>query len=220
MKRHVVKLLILMCGPLLLSTAAWSQVPQDGRELDQRLSVSFERTDVSAVLKFLAQARGYEPVIDPALNEKVSFRLEHVTLRMALDALCDSVRCRWRLEGKKMVFDALEPDPSRAAPGDETEPLAPLRRIVPPGTHFNDVPFSTALRTLAKIAGPDVDLEVERVDSSKRVSGDVGSKTVQAAIRQLVAATGLTKGSPYTIVFNRPAKRLKVVSILTDKEPD
>jgi len=82
------------------------------------------------------------------------------------------------------------------------------------------VAFSAALRILAKIAGPDVDLEVENVDSSKLVSGDVGSKTVQAAIRQLVAATGLTKGSPYTILFNRPTKKLKVVSVLTDKEPD
>ena len=219
MTRHVVRALVLSAVVVSPSTMAWSQpASTDDPLLGQRVSFSFAQTEVTAVLKFLAQARGLEPVIDPGLTQKVSFRLEHVTLRTALDALCDSVGCRWRLDGKRLVFVALPSDASRTASSTDEDPLAPLRILVPAGTQFTGVPLSSALRSLATIAGPEVELEVEGVDPSRLVSGQVGSKTVQAAIRQLVASAGLPVGSSYTILFNRPTKKLRIIGVLTDQE--
>ena len=219
MKRHVVRALVLAAVVVSFSTMAWSQpASTDDPLLGQRVSFSFTQTEVAAVLKFLAQARGLEPVIDPALTQKVSFRLEHVTLRTALDALCDSAGCRWRLDGKRLVFVALPSDAPRMASSPDDEPLAPLRTLVPAGTQFTGVPLSAAFRALSVIAGPGVDLDVEGVDTSQPVNGQVGSKTVQAAIRQLVASAGLKVGSSYTIVFNRPTKKLRIIGVLTDQE--
>lgn len=218
MNRNVIRLVVLASVFLVPSKMAWSQPPADAQFLSERVSFSFQQAEVSAIIRFLAQARGLEAVIDPALTRKVSFRLEQVTVRTALDALCDSARCRWRLEGKKLVFEALEADVSRSESDSSEEHLAPLMTVVPAGTQFTNVSLSTALRGLAAIAGGDVELDVEGVDTTRLVTGNVGSKTVQAAVRQLLASAGLKVGSPYVIVFNRPTKKLRVLGVLTNQE--
>lgn len=210
-----IRLLMLSAALSLPCPLAWAQVPNDDLALDQRISASFEKAAAPDILSFLARTKGYEPVLDPTLQDKISFRLEHVTVRTALNALCDSLGCRWRVDGRKLVFEALANPEGKSEQTDSAELLAPLQKIVPPGTRFNNVPLATALQSLARVAGTDVELTVGMVEANHRVSGDVGSKTVQAAIRQLVAATGLKAGSSYSVSISRPGRRpVKVVAVL------
>lgn len=51
------------------------------------------------VFKILADVVGMEPVVDPALKDRLlTLRLESVRARTALDAACDSLGCRWQVE--------------------------------------------------------------------------------------------------------------------------
>jgi hypothetical protein len=215
-KRDALRVLLVAAAVIACPHAAWSQEP-----LDQRTTLAFDSVVPATVFKFIAQTRGYEPVIDPALQQKVSLRLENVRYRVALDALCDSVGCRWRLDGKKLVVEALRPEPTTGVSFGSEEHLAPLRRVVPAGTRFENVTFGAALEALSRVAGPDVTISVRAVDVSRVVTVDIGSKTVQSAIRSLLAAAGVKPGVMYTVSVRRPGyTTFVVVGMMTGKDLD
>lgn len=78
---------------LIAANFAWGG-PSD---LEKRVSLSLDGAAPAEALQALAQMGGMTLQIDPAVKGKVTIRLENVRLRTTLDAVCDSIGCRWDL---------------------------------------------------------------------------------------------------------------------------
>ena len=59
---------------------------------------------------------GLEAVIEPGLNGKVTVRLQNVRMRTVLDAVCESIGCRWSVEAGTPAKLHIFPLPERSAP--------------------------------------------------------------------------------------------------------
>ena len=208
MKRSMNVALLTLVASLVFSATVWCQTV-----LDKRISVEFNTAPVAGALRIIAQSQGLEPVIDPSLSQNFSFRLNDVTVRTALDALCDSVSCRWRIEDNKLIVDAVPRDPSRVAREEgNVAALEPLRRLVPQGTRFDNVPVSSALDSLARLTGDDVQFSVRELDANQSVTVDVGGRTVQQAIMKVVAAAGMKPGARCSIMITKPGQKPTILA--------
>jgi len=96
---------ILVLGlAALLSFAADVAAQKDlARE---RVSLLFKDTPVTNVLPALAKSLGYEISLDPALRAMVTLQVENVTAQTALNAICESIGCRWRQQGNRLIVEA------------------------------------------------------------------------------------------------------------------
>ncbi len=72
----------------------------------ERVSLQFKDTPIAQVIPALAKSLGYELTLDPSLRAFLTLQVENVTAQTALTAICDSVGCRWRVEGNRLIVDA------------------------------------------------------------------------------------------------------------------
>jgi protein TonB len=96
---------ILVLGlAALLSFAADAAAQKDlARE---RVSLLFKDTPVTEVVPALARSLGYDISLDPALRAMVTLQVENVTAQTALNAICESVGCRWHQQGNRLIVEA------------------------------------------------------------------------------------------------------------------
>jgi hypothetical protein len=66
----------------------------------------FREVPVTQVFPAFAKSLGYELSLDPALRALVTIEVRNVTAATALNAICESIGCRWRLEGTRLVVSA------------------------------------------------------------------------------------------------------------------
>jgi hypothetical protein len=199
MMRSRLLALAVSAALLVFGSSVWG----DDR-LDERVSLAFEYAYPIDVFEFLAGSQGCRLSLDPAISAKVSIRLEGVRLRTALDALCESAGCRWQLDGDKLSVVALPASGRNAGVSKwRDQAWVPLGKVVPAGVRFDNVSFSAALDTMAKLAGPDMRIEVPTVSARQMLTANVGTQTVQAAVRSLVEASGLPPGQWYLMEFKR-----------------
>jgi TonB family protein len=72
----------------------------------ERVELLFRDVPVAQVFPALAKSLGYELSLDPALRALVTIEVKNVTAATALNAICESIGCRWRLEGTRLVVGA------------------------------------------------------------------------------------------------------------------
>jgi hypothetical protein len=103
-----------------------------------------------AAIRPLREPRGsFSKENDGETRGTISITLEDVTLRTALYANCDSIGCRWRAEGNRLVVEALPPDPSRG----KTWVVASSGRTMPSGMQFEKTPVREVFDAIAVVAG-------------------------------------------------------------------
>ena len=67
--------------------------------LEMRVSVQYVNSNAAEMLKVLANAAGLTVELPSTSLQPVTITLTNVRLRIALDAICDTASCTWRLEG-------------------------------------------------------------------------------------------------------------------------
>jgi hypothetical protein len=67
--------------------------------LEMRVSVQYVNSKAADILQVLAKAAGLTVEAPSADLQPVTLTLTNVRLRTALDAICDTAACAWRLEG-------------------------------------------------------------------------------------------------------------------------
>lgn len=72
----------------------------------ERVSLLFKDTPVTQVMPALAKSLGYEITLDPTLRAMVTLQVENVTAQTALNAICESIGCRWRQQGNQLIVEA------------------------------------------------------------------------------------------------------------------
>lgn len=131
MKRHkcrtVVSFALFLAGPMALDARAGSQEtskavltvqrPSGTAPLDMRVSVQYINSKTAEVLQVLAKAAGLTLELPQAPLSPVTITLTNVRLRTALDAICDTASCTWRLEGTTLkVASAAAPPGGSSLP--------------------------------------------------------------------------------------------------------
>lgn len=115
MKRNL-GILLSLC--LLLPAAAQA----DGT-LDQRIALRVTDADPQEVLATFGQMMGVPVDIDPEIQRPLSIQVEDVSIRTALNAVCESVSCNWHLEGGKVLKFRALPKASSAKSPSLDEPV-------------------------------------------------------------------------------------------------
>lgn len=75
--------------------------------LEMRVSVQYVNSNAADVIEVLAKAAGLMVEAPAAPLQPVTITLTHVRFRTALDAICDTAGCTWRLEGTTLTLEAL-----------------------------------------------------------------------------------------------------------------
>jgi type II secretory pathway component GspD/PulD (secretin) len=97
MKRKLLGIASLSCF-FLLPAATWAD-----SGLNDRISLKVTEADPQDVLQTFGKLLKLPAEIDPAIDKPLSLQVEQVTLRTALNAVCESVGCQWRIEGGKLL---------------------------------------------------------------------------------------------------------------------
>jgi len=122
-----------------------------GKGLDEPLDLDVVKA--SGTFDLFARTAGLELAIDPAVAAKtLTLRVERVRVRTALDAACDSLDCRWRVEGGKLIVEA--------------KPLAAPKAVEKPALLDEPIDLKVTkavakdvLRTFGEILSVEVDIE-------------------------------------------------------------
>lgn len=118
--------------------------------LDQPIDLDVVKAP--GVFDLFARTAGLEPAVDPAIAAKtLTLRIEKVRVRTALDAACDSLDCRWRVEGGKLIVEA---KPRTLEPVEKSAQLDEPIDLKVTKARAADV-----LGTFGEILGVDVDIE-------------------------------------------------------------
>jgi type II secretory pathway component GspD/PulD (secretin) len=88
-------LFALAAAGVALMLAAPRPARADGDTLDRRVDVALADSAPDEAFDGLAKMVGLDAAIDPGLDGKVTVRLENVRMRTVLDAVCESIGCRW-----------------------------------------------------------------------------------------------------------------------------
>ncbi len=174
---------------LAVLPAAWvaAQTPATAPavEVERRVFVDVNAVDPGEVLEKLAQTIGCTLALDPKLETPVTLRLSNVRARTALDAACDTIGCRWRIDGTVLHVDASTPPPP--VPAAQAF-LDRVRTPLPDGWEFKNVPLQNVLDAVSKETG--VRREVEGVAPSRPVTVDLSDKSLFAAMIAIGRAMG------------------------------
>ena len=113
-------------GPMIAAmtlVAAVAQAQSEGN-LQRRVSINVSTVPPLQVLEMIARAVDCAVQVDPRVAEPVTIRVSRVTARTALNAVCESVGCRWRLDGKTLRVEAEPADSQRTdqIAGEEAKP--------------------------------------------------------------------------------------------------
>jgi type II secretory pathway component GspD/PulD (secretin) len=108
---------------LLLSAAAAFAAPA-ANPLDQKVEMVLKDTGAEDLFRTLARMTGVEAEVAPGVRGKVSIELHNVRVRTLLDAVCESIGCRWTLDSGKL---RVTPGPAEArGSGKPTAPKDPI----------------------------------------------------------------------------------------------
>ena len=84
---------------LLLGAGALLAEPADVQsKLDQRIDMGLSKAEPEDVFRSFGKLLGMEAVVDPGVKGAVSIELHNVRVRTQLDAICESIGCRWSVE--------------------------------------------------------------------------------------------------------------------------
>jgi type II secretory pathway component GspD/PulD (secretin) len=109
-------LALALSGILAAALSGPARAESDGdSSLDRRVDVALVDAAPGESFQSFAQMIGLEAQIDPGLEGKVTVRLRNVRLRTVLDAVCESIGCRWDIVGSSPAKLHIRPvqDPSR-----------------------------------------------------------------------------------------------------------
>jgi hypothetical protein len=163
--------------------------------LDEELNLDVVKA--SGTFDLFAQIAGLEPVVDPAIAErKLTLRIEKVRVRTALDAACDSLECRWRVDGGKLVVEAKPRTPPKPV-----EKAALLDE--PIDLKVTKARAADVLRTFGEILSVEVDID-EGVGGDLTL--DLEATPVRAALDAVCKKLGcrwhIEEGARRRLVFS------------------
>ena len=189
----------------LLSSAPAAPAFAQKPSLDSRLEVRFEATPAADVFRHIISGLGLELQLDATVEGPVTIWVKDVSARTALNVVCESLGCEWRVSGNRLVVgksgaNVVRRDVTWRFLGIQTKDADGMKKIVavdlkshlarplPVDMQFQDVPVSTILRALSEAAG--LEITADEPVASKRVTLTASHKTVEDALKAVVDQAG------------------------------
>lgn len=94
--------------------------------LDTRINMAVRDADPADTFRTFAKLMGVEAVVSPNLTGKVTLELKNVRVRTLLDAVCESIGCRWELTPDNPPKLRVDPEPGDAARSRSVEAKEPI----------------------------------------------------------------------------------------------
>lgn len=189
--------LFVAAGLLVSISAASAQphAPGTPPSLERRVFVDVNGVTPGKVLDELADAIACTLDVDRALPQpEIALTLSNVRARTALDAVCDMVGCRWRLDGHVLHVAVTSPPP----PVPAARQLAVALKTPLPGDaewKLERVPVGVVLAKLSGQVGAGIALDA--VDPALLVTDDLRGRTPADSLQRILETLGynLTGGS-------------------------
>jgi hypothetical protein len=190
----------------LLSAAAVSPVFAQNSTLESRIEVRFEATPAADVFRHIISGLGYELQLDALIDDPVTLWVTNVTARTALNVLCESLGCSWRVSGNRLVVGGSSgavarsggragrvavrrtADPQKSLEVTRHDLRERLARPLPVDMQFQDVPVSTILRAMSEVA--ELEITADEPLASRHVTLSGRGRTVNDALRAVVEQAG------------------------------
>jgi len=196
---------LLVCGAGLF--AVLGAPPVSGQAaLDRRTSLDVNTVPPADVFGSLAQTIGCRFEIDPGVKAPVTVRLPNITVRTALNVICESIGCSWRMAGNTLRVEAAPaPKPRGPTPYAVREMLGGQ---TPPDFKFQSTPLRSVLEALGKLRG--IEISAEEPDASRLLTIDLSSRSILEALKEISRSLELKSGGMYIAASKEPGKKLRI----------
>ncbi|HEY6323949.1 MAG TPA: hypothetical protein VJA16_20585 [Thermoanaerobaculia bacterium] len=166
---------------LLLLVLALVPLAAHGAEirLDNRIDLNVTDADAGKLFQTVGQLTGARVELDPRFQSArtISIRIDNVTVKTALTAICESLDCRWHMRDGAIVIGPVRPREVKAGDLDAKIDL----RIT--GADLHGV-----METMATILGAD--LAFDEALPKGKLTLDMGDRTIAATLDAACAQAG------------------------------
>jgi hypothetical protein len=194
-------LIVVVLAGLLAALPASSALAQKAT-LDSRIDVRLEAMPAADAFRQIINGLGYELQMDASISQPVTLWVTHVSARTALNVLCESLGCQWRVNGTRLVVSEAGTGEVGSATsmgvagktgaergkGVAANVLVNLRKPLPVDMQFKDVPVSTVLRAMSEVSG--IEITTDEPLASRHITLSEGVRTVEDALKAVVEEAG------------------------------
>jgi type II secretory pathway component GspD/PulD (secretin) len=197
---------------LLISTSGWAQT-----DLGKRVSIDVNTVSPQEVFGLLARSLDCEISIDPQVQQPVTLRVVNVTARTALSVICESIGCRYRLDGKKMVIEPLlQKAKDLVQSRIKTKAiLGDLKKPLPKGMRFENASLSSVLEVISKASGMEV--SADPAQGVKTITVDVSGQPLMEGLKQVLTLAGADGFITLTLRVDDGSERRAKIIVRTKK---
>jgi hypothetical protein len=186
---------------LLLATPAAPALAQDA--LAKRVTIDVNAATPVSVFTAVATASGahFTVTVDPAVTDPVDITVRNVSVKTALNAICESIGCQWTLTGSTLVvkpkpqsammIGVVQPagrgagsEKSKAAAARAQVVLDALKQKLPADLKFENAPIEVVNARLSDALKMKVELACKD-PNVKAITMDFGGLTLQSALQAL-----------------------------------
>lgn len=182
---------VAVCLVLALAAA----LPASGQtNLGKRVTIDVTEASPQKVFELLAHELDCRITVDRAVKKPLTLRLVDRPASDIIVTICQSIKCEWRFDGKDLFIKPLSAGMSSHAASTEAmsreagERSKRLESRLPEGMRFDGSPLQDVLDTIGKSAG--LKLRPWKGEGSRKVTIDVGGKTVNEALEAVVRQIG------------------------------
>lgn len=195
------RLLCVVLLPLLIVAPAAPASAQDA--LAKKVTLDVNAASPASVFKAVASASGasFTVTVDPAVTEPVDITIRNVTVKTALNAICESIGCQWTLTGSTLVvkpkaqsammIGVVQPagrgagsEKSKAAAARAQVVLNALKQKLPADMRFENAPLDEVSKRLSEVLRMNVQLGCKD-PGVQTLTMDFSNLTLQAALNAI-----------------------------------
>lgn len=213
------RLVFALLLPVLLLAPAAPALAQDA--LAKKVTIDVNAATPVSVFTAVATASGanFTVTVDPAVTEPVDITVRNVSVKTALNAICESIGCQWTLTGSALIVKPRPPsammigvvqpagrgagaEKSKAAAARAQVVLDALKQKLPADLRFENASLEVVNARLSDVLKMKVQLMCKD-PGVKTITLDFGGLTLQSAL-QALGEQGVAQG-PWRLTIGPPA---------------
>ena len=205
-----------LTAALWLSLCSASVALAQPATLESRGTFSFNKVAAGKAFQSVAAMLGLTARVDAGVRNEVTAQLSDVRLRALLDAMCESARCRWRVEGHDLV---VEPDPAASGASGAKGIYDAVNRLVG-GQTFRGKPATAIVKALAAATVPGCHVELPKMLDPVLALEVKGARLIEL-MRQVLGHAGLEVDFRVTgtLIEGTGTPRDCTIMVVTRREP-
>lgn len=175
----------------VLTLAGGSALPAPAQtDLGKRVTIEVTGAAPQRVFEMLARELECRITVDRAVQKPLTLRLVDRPASDIIVAICQSIECEWRFDGKNLFIQPLSAgmkSHTAAMKGlskDTEERSRKFESRLPAGMRFEGAPLQDVLVVIGKAAG--LRMRPWQDEGGRKVTMEVGGKTVNEALQAIL----------------------------------